>query len=159
MSHTVPASTITTTPNYTTPRGAIVPSHRPRLTIDLPQHSTCPCDEPCTSPDLAAEWPWPWHRQHPAIDIASEDFVACEDGDAVYGIIRQASPQPVAICGLHLDHCVLDRPFGAKALWTAGIDVVIVDDLTEPSHPADRVAVLDAIAEHLPVSNSSVMCS
>jgi nicotinamidase-related amidase len=134
---------------------APLPAHRPRPSIDLPRHSTCPCDQTCTPPDASAAWPWPWRRQHPLIDIASDDFIACEDGDAVYGIVREKASRPVALCGLHLDQCVLDRPFGAKALWGADIDVVILEDLTEPTHPKDRSVVLDTIARHLPVGSSS----
>jgi nicotinamidase-related amidase len=134
---------------------APLPARRQRPSIAVPRYPTCPCDEPCTPPDQSADWPWPWRRQHPAIEIASDDFIACEDGEAVFGIIRAKSSDPVAICGLHLDQCVLDRPFGAKALWAAGIDVVILEDLTEPTHPNDRSLVLDAIKGHLPVSKSS----
>lgn len=134
-----------------------LPARRARPTIAVPRYATCPCAEPCPPPDESEAWPWPWRRQHPAIGIGSEDFVACEDGGAVYGILRQESLAPVALCGLHLDQCVLDRPFGARALWAAGIDVMTLEDLTEPSHPVDRGVVLDAIAQHLPVAESSAL--
>lgn len=134
-----------------------LPARRPRPNIVVPRYATCPCAEPCPPPDESAAWPWPWRRQHPVIEVAAEDFVACEDGSAVYGIIRQESLAPIALCGLHLDQCVLDRPFGAKALWVAGVNVMILGDHTEPSHPDDRGRVLDAIAQHLPVADSSAL--
>jgi hypothetical protein len=130
---------------------------RPAPIIDLPRYSTCPCHPPCAPPDQSIAWPWPWRRQHPLIEIADDDFVACEDGDAVYGIVHRSSSEPVAFCGLHLDQCILDRPFGVKALWGAGTDVVILEDLSEPTHPDDRSVVLEAIAKGVPVHNSSTV--
>ena len=133
----------------------LVPQRRPPL-VGLPVYDTCPCDPPCPPPDeTGAAWPWPWRRQHEAIQIADTDFIACDDGDVVHGIVAPVG-FAVALCGLHLDRCILDRPFGAKALWAAGIDVVILEDLTEPTHPSDRQLVLDRIAEALPVARSDV---
>jgi nicotinamidase-related amidase len=125
---------------------------RGRPEIPVPAHPRCPCTPPCEPPDAgAAEWPWPWRHQHPGIEVADEDFVVCEDGDAVVGIARAMGSSPVAICGLHLDQCVLDRPFGAKALWAAGLDVVVLDGLCATSHPDDHATVVAAIRSVLRV--------
>jgi nicotinamidase-related amidase len=147
------------TPQYERALRAARPlgSDRPPPTIALPQHPTCPCEPPCAPPDTTAPWPWPWRRQHERIDIAAEDHVACDNADVVNGVIQTAHAAPVVLCGLHLDECVLDRPFGAKALWAGGIDVVILEDLTEPAHPSDRAAVLSAIARSLPVVSSATL--
>jgi hypothetical protein len=136
---------------------APVPVRRPAPTIELPEHTSCPCEPPCKQPDQSLAWPWPWRRQHAAIEVADGDFVACEDGDVVHGIARRFSSTPVALCGLHLDQCVLDRPFGARALWAAGLDVVVVEDLVEPSHPDDRSIILELVSQAIPVISSSAL--
>lgn len=146
-------------PQYSRAQDAAAPltARRPLPTIDLPRYSACPCEQSCLPPDQAEPWPWPWRRQHGVIEVAAEDFVACENADAINGVIQTVHAAPVALCGLHVDECILERPFGAKALWASGIDVVILEDLSEPTHPSDRATVLSAIAKSLPVTTSSAL--
>jgi hypothetical protein len=87
--------------------------------------------------------------------IDDDDFIVCEDGDAAYGVIHHLAPEHVFICGVHADQCILDRPFGMRALWRTGIDVTLLADLTEASKPSATSTVVSAIAEVLPVADSS----
>ena len=72
----------------------------------------------------------PWRRQHAAIEIAEEDVIS-EDGAEVYSMLRGAGVDTLFFTGVHVNMCVLNRPFGIKQMARWGVDCVLVRDLTD----------------------------
>jgi nicotinamidase-related amidase len=100
----------------------------------LPIEDSDPCDGERT-------WkpgdPVPWTRQHAAIEIAAADAIT--DSAEAYYLLRQRGIEHVLICGVHLNKCVLGRPFGIRQLVMQGVEIVLLRDLTDTMYnPAQR---------------------
>lgn len=104
----------------------------------------CPDSPPCPEP-LGP--PWPWTRQHPAIEVTSDDAVL-DQQDELFAVIADRAIGEVYVAGVHTNLCVLDRPYGIKAMVRAGISCALVADLTEAMPPAYTPATLDYVARH-----------
>jgi nicotinamidase-related amidase len=86
------------------------------------------CDDP-----VVKEWkgpPYPWTRQHPAIDIAGFDGVS-ESGQEIYNFFKQEAITNVALMGVHTNICILNRGFGIRQMTQLGFNIVLVRDLTD----------------------------
>jgi nicotinamidase-related amidase len=86
------------------------------------------CDDP-----VVKKWsgpPYPWKRQHPAIDIVGFDGVS-ESGQEIYNYCRQEGITNIALMGVHTNICILNRSFGARQMTRLGFQVVLVRDLTD----------------------------
>ena len=79
----------------------------------------------------------PWRRQHAAIEIAEEDVIS-EDGAEVYSMLRGAGIDTLFFTGVHVNMCVLNRPFGIKQMTRWGVDCVLVRDLTDSMYNPGR---------------------
>ena len=79
----------------------------------------------------------PWRRQHAAIEIAEGDLIS-EDGSEVYSMLRSAGIDTLFFTGVHVNMCVLDRPFGIKQMTRWGVDCVLVRDLTDSMYNPER---------------------
>ncbi len=79
----------------------------------------------------------PWRRQHAAIEIAEEDVIS-EDGAEVYSMLRGAGVDTLFFTGVHVNMCVLNRPFGIKQMARWGVDCVLVRDLTDSMYNPRR---------------------
>ena len=79
-----------------------------------------------------------WSRQHPGLEIKDEDGIS-DDGLEIYSFLRARAISTVLIMGVHTNMCILNRPFGIKALVQWGVDMVLVRDLTDTMYnPALR---------------------
>ena len=85
------------------------------------------CDDP-----MLKKWtgPYPWTRQHPAIDIIAFDGVS-ESGQEIYNFCKQQGITNVALMGVHTNICILNRSFGIRQMTRLGFQVVLVRDLTD----------------------------
>jgi len=85
------------------------------------------CDDP-----VVKEWtgPYPWTREHPAIDIVGFDGVS-DNGQEIYNFFRQEGITNVALMGVHTNICILNRGFGIRQMTRLGFQVVLVRDLTD----------------------------
>lgn len=85
------------------------------------------CDDP-----IVKEWtgPYPWTREHPAIDIVGFDGVS-DNGQEIYNFLRQEGISNVALMGVHTNICILNRGFGIRQMTRLGFQVVLVRDLTD----------------------------
>jgi nicotinamidase-related amidase len=85
------------------------------------------CDDP-----VVKKWtgPYPWTRQHPAIDILGFDGVS-DDGQEIYNYLKQEGITNVALMGVHTNICILNRGFGLRQLTRLGFNAVLVRDLTD----------------------------
>lgn len=73
-----------------------------------------------------------WTRQHSGIEIAQEQDVISDDGDAVYNFLRSKGVRYVAIMGVHTDRCVLTiSPVSIKHMLERKMEPVLVRDMTD----------------------------
>ena len=85
------------------------------------------CDDP-----VITQWtgPYPWKRQHPAIDIVGFDGVS-ESGQEIYNFCKQDGIVNIALMGVHTNICILNRGFGIRQMTRLGFQVALVRDLTD----------------------------
>ena len=72
----------------------------------------------------------PWTRQIKTIDIADEDAIT-DNGQEFFNLLAERGINQVIIMGVHLNMCVLGRPFAIRQLVAQGKSVVLVRDLTD----------------------------
>jgi nicotinamidase-related amidase len=71
-----------------------------------------------------------WHRQHPAIEIDSNDYIS-DNGQEVYNVLAQKGIKNLIFMGVHTNMCVLGRSFAIKQMVKWGFNVVLARDLTD----------------------------
>lgn len=79
----------------------------------------------------------PWTRQHPAVEIDGGDIIS-DDGTEVYSFLRGREIETLFFTGVHVNMCVLDRPFGIKQMTKWGVQCVLVRDLTDSMYNPRR---------------------
>ncbi len=73
----------------------------------------------------------PWKTQSPLVPIDdARDFIS-DHGSEVARVLAACGIRHVMLVGVHLNMCVLGRPFGLRRMGEAGYDVVLVRDLTD----------------------------
>ena len=96
-------------------------SHEPPLPID---DSDGGCDGCPDCPGYRA-----WTRQHPTLEIRDGDAIT-DSAEAFY-LMRQRGITNVLVMGVHINMCVLGRPFAIRQMVQQGQNVVLVRDLTD----------------------------
>jgi type 1 glutamine amidotransferase/nicotinamidase-related amidase len=86
------------------------------------------CDD--DPPHVVHMPPYPWTREHAAIEVADQDAVS-DKGDEIYNLFRQRGIEHVLLCGVHTNMCILNRKFAIKQMTKWGYDVALVRDLTD----------------------------
>ncbi len=71
-----------------------------------------------------------WTREHPAVAVAEEDFVS-DNGQEVYGLLKQRGIKNLLVMGVHTNMCVLNRTFAIKQMTRWGIRCALIRDLTD----------------------------
>jgi nicotinamidase-related amidase len=71
-----------------------------------------------------------WTRQHPAITIADNDYIS-DNGQEVYGLLRQRGIKTLLVCGVHTNMCILGRSFAIRQMTRWGVPCILVRDLTD----------------------------
>jgi nicotinamidase-related amidase len=101
--------------------------------IDLGVEAPLPIDDSDGGCDCARTWkpgqPTPWTRENAAIEIADGDAIT--DTAEAYNLLQQRGLDNVMVLGVHLNMCVLGRPFAIRQLVLQGKRVVLVRDLTD----------------------------
>ncbi len=106
----------------------------------------CDDDPPCRTGS-------PWKRQIAAIEIRDGDAVT-DSAEALY-LMAQRDIRHVLVMGVHLNMCVLGRPFGIRQLVRQGKEVVLLRDLTDTMYNSRRpphvphFAGTDRMIEHV----------
>jgi nicotinamidase-related amidase len=97
----------------------------------LAEDTSCSCEpgEPCT----VAGTPIPWTHQIDSIEISSADAVT-DDGEELLALLEQGGIEDVVVMGVHLNRCVLGRPYGIRQLVYWGKRPVLCRDLTDSYH-------------------------
>jgi nicotinamidase-related amidase len=83
----------------------------------------CDCDVKCEIRDA-------WTRQTATIVIAPEDAIT-DNGQETFNLLAQHEIQNVVLLGVHLNMCVLGRPFGIRQMVQQGVNVVLMRDMTD----------------------------
>lgn len=101
--------------------------------IDLQAEAPLPIDDSDGGCDCPRTWKpgdkYPWTRQHAAIEIADGDAIT--DSAEAYNLMEQRGIENVIVLGVHLNMCVLGRPFAIRQMVKQGKNVVLVRDLTD----------------------------
>ena len=104
------------------------PDREPPLPID---DSDGGCDDERPGASKRA-----WTRQIATLEIAPEDAIT--DSAEAYYLMRQRGITNVIVMGVHLNMCVLGRPFGIRQLVYQGLNVALMRDLTDTMYNPRR---------------------
>lgn len=94
-----------------------------------------------------------WTRQHPAIGILPGDAIT-DSAEACY-LMRQRGITNVVVMGVHVNMCVLGRPFSIRQMVRQGQNVVLVRDLTDSMYNHRRAPFVshfrgtELVVEHI----------
>jgi nicotinamidase-related amidase len=141
-------------------RAPVTPSSTPILTRcprDSAEERNFPIDDTaggCDDPILK-NWtgPYPWTREHPAIDVVGFDGVS-DNGQEIYNFCKQEGIANVALMGVHTNICILNRGFGIRQMTQLGFQVVLVRDLTDAMYdPRTRPFVSHARGTELVIEH------
>jgi len=140
----------------------------PKAPSPIPILASCPRDEAesrafpiddaqggCDDP-IVKKWtgPYPWTREHPAIDITGFDGVS-DNGQEIYNFCKQEGITNIALMGVHTNICILNRSFGIRQMTQLGFQVVLARDLTDAMYdPRTRPFVshtrgVELVIEHI----------
>jgi nicotinamidase-related amidase len=73
----------------------------------------------------------PWKQQLDTIEIDAERDFITDRGDEVWSILEARGIDHVILTGVHVNMCVLGRPFGLRQLSKNGKQVVLMRDMTD----------------------------
>src|SRR5690606_11099435 len=79
----------------------------------------------------------PWSRQIDSIEVAPGDAVT-DDGEELLALLEQGGIEDVLVTGVHLNRCVLGRPYGIRQLVYWEKKPVLCRDLTDTFHRDPR---------------------
>jgi nicotinamidase-related amidase len=90
----------------------------------------CSCAVKCTIREA-------WTRQISTIEIAAADAIT-DNGQETWNLLAQHGIDNVILCGVHLNMCVLGRPFGIRQMVKLGKNVALMRDLTDTMYNPER---------------------
>lgn len=90
----------------------------------------CSCKVKCTITS-------PWKRQISSIQILPEDAIT-DDGQEAWNLLQEHGIENVILCGVHLNMCVLGRPFAIRQMVQLGKNVALVRDMTDTMYNPDK---------------------
>jgi nicotinamidase-related amidase len=97
------------------------PAHEPPLPID---DSDGGCDDQPQCKTYIA-----WKKEHGAIEIKEGDAIT--DSAEAYNLMEQRGIKNVILMGVHLNMCVLGRPFSIRQMVAQNKNVLLMRDLTD----------------------------
>jgi len=83
-----------------------------------------------------------WTRQHAGIEILPGDALT-DDGQETWNLLQSRGIEHVVLCGVHLNMCVLGRPFAIRQMVRLGKDVALARDLTDTMYNPERPPGVD----------------
>lgn len=85
----------------------------------------------------------PWRTQSKLIEIdADRDFIS-DRGDEVWNVLESRGIKNVVLVGVHLNMCVLGRPFGLRQMVRNGKHVALMRDMTDCMYNPKRWPLVD----------------
>jgi nicotinamidase-related amidase len=122
------------------------PKREPALPID-DSDMGCDCKVKCKVREA-------WTRQDPTIEMAPGDAIT-DNGQETWNLLAQRGIDNVILCGVHLNMCVLGRPFAIRQMVQLGKNVALMRDMTDtmynPEMPprVSHFAGTDLVIEHV----------
>ncbi len=116
------------------------PKHEAVLPVD-------DSDMGCSCTDRKCEIIPPWKRQHPLIELAPGDALT-DDGQETWNLLTARGIDNVILCGVHLNMCVLGRPFAIRQQVYLGKHVVFMRDMTDSMYNPERPPGVDHFTGH-----------
>jgi nicotinamidase-related amidase len=110
------------------------PEREPGMPID-DSDMGCDCEPKCRLRE-------PWTRQISDLRIDERDAIS-HDAQETWNLLRERDIEHVIIAGVHLNMCVLGRPFGIRQLVRLGLDVALMRDMTDSMYNSDRMPYVD----------------
>ena len=90
----------------------------------------CDCKDKCEIREA-------WKRQIDLIAIADGDAIT-DNAQEVWNLLKQRGIKHVILSGVHLNMCVLGRPFGIRQMTYFGLDVALMRDMTDTMYNPER---------------------
>lgn len=123
---------------------------------DAKREAVLPIDDSDMGCDCAVKCPVreAWTRQIATIALADGDALT-DNGQETWNLLTQCGIDQVILCGVHLNMCVLGRPFAIRQLVTLGKNVALARDLTDTMYNPERppgvshFAGTDLVIEHV----------
>jgi nicotinamidase-related amidase len=84
----------------------------------------CDCPAKCTIREA-------WTRQIAGVDIDPDRDALTDDGQELWNLLQARGIEHVVLLGVHLNMCVLGRPFAIRQMVKLGKSVALVRDLTD----------------------------
>lgn len=112
---------------------------------DPKRESVLPIDDSdmgCSCRGTKCEIRTPWTRQIATIEMAPGDAVT-DNGQETYNLLAARGIDHVILCGVHLNMCVLGRPFAIRQMVALGKKVVLLRDLTDTMYNPERPPGVD----------------
>ncbi len=105
------------------------PKREPAIPID-DSDMGCDCAVKCTIREA-------WKRQTPVIEIADGDAIT-DNGQETWNLLAARGIDNVILCGVHLNMCVLGRPFAIRQMVTLGKNVALMRDMTDTMYNPEK---------------------
>ena len=83
-----------------------------------------------------------WTRQISTIEMSPEDALT-DDGQETWNLLAERGIKNVILCGVHLNMCVLGRPFAIRQQVYLGNNVTLVRDMTDTMYNPERPPGVD----------------
>jgi nicotinamidase-related amidase len=90
----------------------------------------CECPTKCTIREA-------WTRQISTIEIAAEDAIT-DNGQETCNLLAERGIENVILMGVHLNMCVLGRPFGIRQMVNVGKNVAFIRDMTDTMYNHEK---------------------
>jgi nicotinamidase-related amidase len=123
------------------------PSREPDLPID-DSDMGCDCATKCTIREA-------WTREIATIEIDQKVDAIADDGQETVNLLAERGIQNVVLLGVHLNMCVLGRPFAIRQMVHQGRSVALVRDMTDTMYNSqmrpkvNHFAGTDLVVEHI----------
>lgn len=122
-------------------------SREPELPID-DSDMGCDCATRCVIRDA-------WSREIPTLTVDPAADAVTDDGQETVNLLAERDIRHVVLLGVHLNMCVLGRPFGIRQMVHQGRDVALVRDMTDTMYNSkmrpmvNHFAGTDLVVEHI----------
>jgi len=108
--------------------------------IDGQREGVLPIDDSdmgCSCTGKKCEIRSAWTRQIATIEMADADAIT-DNGQETWNLLTARGIDNVILCGVHLNMCVLGRPFAIRQLVTLGKHVALMRDMTDTMYNPER---------------------
>jgi nicotinamidase-related amidase len=99
-------------------------------------------DMGCSCPGVKCPIREAWTRQIATIEIAAPDAIT-DDGQETWNLLAERGITNVILAGVHLNMCVLGRPFAIRQQVYLGRNVALVRDMTDTMYNPERPPGVD----------------